>query len=209
MRLDGGGSGRRERTPRRGGTHTLEEVEREFGLEAHALIHHAATSRSASLPGSLAPPTPNPGGGAAWNADLWSARGPQARKARRAAKRVARRPPPPVTDRPATPRSLRPVPLRILRNLGVHQLLDPVGDALRRFAELPDGPVGGVVLGHDGVPGVVHQPLGERARQHELAFRHADEGVPEPVEPALRSRRPGNPPVQVVQLFHVAGGAGR
>ena len=39
----------------------------------------------------------------------------------------------------------------------VHQHLDPIRDALRRFPELPDGPVGGVTLGDVVGPGVVDQ----------------------------------------------------
>ena len=77
-----------------------------------------------------------------------------------------------------------------------HKFVDPIRDALRRFAELRYGPVGGVTLGHVGGPGVVDQALGQRARQHEFPFGHRDEGVAQPVEPEPGSTRFGDVAVE-------------
>ena len=56
--------------------------------------------------------------------------------------------------------------LRRIRFAWVHQRLDPVGDALRGLAQLPDRPVGGIPFGDVACARVVDQPLGQRARQH-------------------------------------------
>ena len=52
----------------------------------------------------------------------------------------------------------------------VHQHLDPIRDALRRFPQLPDGPVGGVALGDVVGPGVVDKPFGQGQRQQQVAL---------------------------------------
>ena len=63
--------------------------------------------------------------------------------------------------------------------------LDPVGDILRRFSELGDGPVGGIAFGDVVGAGVVDQPLGEGGGQHQLALGDGDEAVPQAVKPEL------------------------
>ena len=68
----------------------------------------------------------------------------------------------------------------------MHQRIDPVCNPLRRLAQLPDRPVGGVALGHVAGPGMVDQPLGQRARQHQFALRYGNEGIAQAVEPEFR-----------------------
>ena len=63
--------------------------------------------------------------------------------------------------------SLHPGALRLNR---VHQLINPVRNALRRLPELLHGPVGGVALGHVARPRVVDQAFGQRARQQKLTL---------------------------------------
>ena len=57
----------------------------------------------------------------------------------------------------------------------MHQFIDAVGDALHGFAQLLDASVCDVVFGDVAGPYVVHQPLRERSRQNEFAFRHPAE----------------------------------
>ena len=52
--------------------------------------------------------------------------------------------------------------------------LDPVGDVLRRRAELGDGPVGGIAFGDVVGAGMVDEALGD-----------GDEAVPQAVKPEL------------------------
>ncbi len=68
-----------------------------------------------------------------------------------------------------------------------HQFINPIGDALSRFAQLFNGPVRSIALGHVTGPFMVDQPLGERPRQHQLALGHGDERVAQSVEPELRA----------------------
>ena len=89
----------------------------------------------------------------------------------------------------------------------LHQFVDAVGNALRGFAQLPDAPVVGIALGHVAGPGVVHQPLRERARQHEFALRHRDEGVAQPVEPEPGAAFTGDFAVEPRYVGHVSGPA--
>ena len=83
----------------------------------------------------------------------------------------------------------------------LHQLLDAVGDALGWLAQLPDGPVGGVPFGDVVGPGVVHQPLGQRRRQHQVAFGDGDEGIAQTVIPEPRAAGLADCPFH---LFHRA-----
>ena len=66
--------------------------------------------------------------------------------------------------------SNRHVVRRELLGNGVHQLLDAVRDPLRGTAKQRYGPFDGVALGHIVGRGVVHQPLGERMGQHQVAL---------------------------------------
>ena len=59
----------------------------------------------------------------------------------------------------------------------IHQLIDPVGNALRGLAQLFHRPVDGVALGHVGGPGAADQPLRQRVRQHQFSPGHRDEGI--------------------------------
>ena len=70
---------------------------------------------------------------------------------------------------------------------GARQRLDPVGDALRGLAQLPDRPVGGIAFGDIVGARVVDQPLGQRARQQQVALGHRDEAVTQTVVPELRT----------------------
>ena len=90
----------------------------------------------------------------------------------------------------------------------VHQGIDLVGDALRGFAQLPDGPVGRVPLGDVVGPDVVDQPLGQSARQQQVAFCHCDETIPQSVVPELRAARLADQPVEMSQVDDMARGAG-
>ena len=74
-----------------------------------------------------------------------------------------------------------PLVLLALR-AGLQDLVYAVGDELGRAAELADGPVGRVALGHVGGPGVVDQPLGQRTRQGQVAVGDGDQAVAEAVE---------------------------
>ena len=70
------------------------------------------------------------------------------------------------------------------------QRLDPVGDVLRRRAELGDGPVGGVAFGDVVRAGVVDEAFREGGGQHQLALGDGDEAVPQAdVAPGSRTRR--------------------
>ena len=86
--------------------------------------------------------------------------------------------------------------------------LDPVGDILRRFAELGDGPVGGIAFGDVVGAGMVDEALGEGGGQHQLAFGDGDEAVPQAVKPELGAAGLADAAVEMVDILHMAGGAG-
>ena len=88
------------------------------------------------------------------------------------------------------------------------QRLDPVGDVLRRRAELGDGPVGGVAFGDIVWAGVIDEALGEGGGQHQLAFGDGDEAVPQAVKPELVAAGLADAAVEMVDILHMAGGAG-
>ena len=91
--------------------------------------------------------------------------------------------------------------------MGQHRL-DPVGDILRRCAELRDGPVGGVAFGDIVGAGVVDEALGEGGGQHQLALGDGDEAVPQAVEPEHGAAGLADAAVEMVDILHMAGSAG-
>ena len=72
---------------------------------------------------------------------------------------------------------------------------------------LPDGPVGRVSLGDVVGPDVVDQPLGQSARQQQVALCHRDETIPQSVVPELRAARLADQPVEMSQVDDMARGA--
>ena len=63
-----------------------------------------------------------------------------------------------------------------------HQFVDPVRDPLCGLAKLLDRPIGRISLRDVVGAGVVHQPLGQRARQQQLPLffcRHPGQALPE------------------------------
>ena len=91
---------------------------------------------------------------------------------------------------------------------GQHRL-DLVGDVLRRRAELGDGPVGGIAFGDIVWGGVIDEALGEGGGQHQLALGDGDEAVPQTVEPELGAAGLADAAVEMMDVLHMAGGAGR
>ena len=90
--------------------------------------------------------------------------------------------------------------------LGQHRL-DPVGDVLRRFSELREGPVGGVAFGDIVRAGVIDEALGEGGGQHQFAFGDGDEAVPQAVKPELGAAGLADAAVEMMDILHMAGGA--
>ena len=88
------------------------------------------------------------------------------------------------------------------------QRLDPVGDVLRRRAELGDGPVGGVAFGDVVRAGVVDEAFREGGGQHQLALGDGDEAVPQAVKPELGAAGLADAAVEMMDILHMAGGAG-
>ena len=56
---------------------------------------------------------------------------------------------------------------------------------------------------------MVHQPLGERGRQHQLALGSGDEGIAQAVEPELGPAGLADAGIEMVRVLDVAGRAGR
>ena len=86
--------------------------------------------------------------------------------------------------------------------------LDPVGDILRWRAELGDSPVGGVAFGDIVWACVIDEAFCERGGQHQFAFGDGDEAVPQAVEPELGAAGLADAAVEMVDILHMAGGAG-
>ena len=87
-----------------------------------------------------------------------------------------------------------------------------VGDALRGLAQLSDRPVGGIAFGYVVGAGVVDQPLGQRARQQQVALGYRDEAVTQTVVPEFRTAGFTDPLVvsfQVRDMARAAGGRGK
>ena len=55
---------------------------------------------------------------------------------------------------------------------------------------------------------MVHQPLGQGVREHQLALGHRDEAVAQPVVPELRAAGLADPAMEIGQLHEIARSAG-